>query len=66
MKIIAHTPHGVFESKESEYSDKGFEALEKFLGKIAELTGISMEIEDGQSIYMTKEMINRSVFILQK
>jgi hypothetical protein len=66
MKIIAHTPHGTFESKESEYSDEGFEALEKFLEKIAELTYLSFGIEDDQSIYMTKEMINRSVFILQK
>jgi hypothetical protein len=66
MRIIAHTPHGIFESKESEYSDKAFEALELFLERIAELGYFSFAIEDDQSIYMTKEMINRSVFILQK
>jgi hypothetical protein len=66
MRIIAHTPHGVFESKGSEYSDKGFEALEKPLKQIAELTYLSFGLDNDQSIYMTKEMINRSVFILQK
>jgi hypothetical protein len=66
MKIIAHTPHGVFESKESEYSDEGFEALERFLERIANLTYFSFELEDDQSIYMTKAMIDQSVFILQK
>ena len=66
MKIIAHTPHGTFESKESEYSDEGFEALERFLERIANLTYFSFELEDDQSIYMTKAMIDQSVFILQK
>ena len=65
MKIIAHTKYGVFNGVEEEYSQKEYELIVKFLEKLANLSYFSFVIETGE-VYMTKEMIADSLFVLEK
>ena len=65
MRIIAHTKYGVFQSKETEFTQKEYEQSTKFLEQIQDLEFVPFETDDGD-LYMTKEMIADSVFILQK
>lgn len=65
MKIIAHTKYGVFNGVEEEYSEKKYEIIGKFLEKLADLSYFSFVIETGE-VYMTKEMISDSLFVLEK
>ena len=65
MRIIAHTKYGVFKGVGQEYSEEKYEAIEKFLEQIANLSYFSFVIETGE-VYMTKEMIADSLFVLEK
>lgn len=65
MKIIAHTKYGVFNGVEEEYSEKKYEWTGKFLENLADLSYFSFTTETGE-VYMTKEMIADSLFILEK
>ena len=65
MRIIAHTKYGVFQSKETEFTPTEYEKSTKFLEQIHNLEFISFETDDGE-LYMTKEMISDSLFIIQK
>jgi hypothetical protein len=65
MKIIAYTPHGIFESDEEEYVESTFEELSTFLERLHQLNSVSFETANGK-FYMSKEMVAQSVFILEK
>ncbi len=65
MKIVAHTPYGVFKGKEIEYTEEQYKATGSFLEKLHQLEYFSFETPNGE-IYMTKEMIGQSLFVLEK
>jgi len=65
MKIVAHTPHGVFKGKEIEYTEEQYKVTSSFLGQLHQLEYFSFETLNGE-IYMTKEMIDQSLFVLEK
>lgn len=64
-QIVIATPLGELGTKpftEEEKSEVEF----KILGNISSLTYLRLELEDGQDLYMTRDMIGRSVFFLRK
>ena len=65
MKIIAHTKYGVFEGVEHEYDEEKYVDIGKFLEKIHQLDYFSFQTDKGE-IYITKEMIADTLFILEK
>jgi len=65
MRIIAHTKYGVFNGFEQEYSEEKYKAIGKFLETLMNLSYFSFVIETGE-VYMTKEMVADSLFILEK
>ena len=65
MKIIAHTPYGVFESNESTYDQQKFQKIERLLERLPKLQTFTFDTTKGD-IYFTREMINKSLFILEK
>jgi hypothetical protein len=65
MKIVAHTPCGVFESKDKEYTEEDYLNLCDFLSKFEYMSYFSLDTDNG-SIYLPKEMIQRSVFVIEK
>ena len=65
MKIIAHTPYGVFEGVEREYNETEYEELACLLEKLPKLEYLCFNIDKGE-IYMTQEMIADSLFVLEK
>jgi len=65
MKLIAYTPHGVFEGIEVEHNEEEYTQFSSWLESIAKLEYLSFGTPNGE-IYMTKEMINQSIIVLQK
>ena len=65
MKIVAHTPFGVFESTDKEYNEKDYSDICDFLSQVALMSYFSLDTDNG-SIYLPKEMIQRSVFVIEK
>jgi hypothetical protein len=65
MKIIVHTKYGVFEGVESEYREQKYLQTGQLLEKISKLEYFCFNTDKGE-IYMTKEMIADSLFILEK
>jgi len=65
MKIVAHTPLGVFESTNKEYNEKDYLNLCDLLSQVALMSYFSLDTDNG-SIYLPKEMIQRSVFVVEK
>jgi hypothetical protein len=65
MKIIAHTKYGVFEGIERKYDETEYKEIGNFLEKIADLKYFSFKTDKGE-VYMTKQMINDTLFILEK
>jgi hypothetical protein len=66
MKIIAHTKYGVFESCHQEHTEEEFEKLQTFMSEIASGGSyIQLQTEDG-FVYLGKEIIQDSVFIVQE
>ena len=65
MKIIAHTKYGVFEGIEFEYTQEKYYATGKMLEKLCDLKYFSFQTDKGE-IYLTKEMIADTLFILEK
>ena len=66
MKIIAHTPYGVFEGIEEDYDEQKFETHAEGLERELPKTPIFVFNTVQGEIYMTSEMINKSLFILEK
>jgi hypothetical protein len=65
MKIVAHTPRGVFESTDKEYNQEDYLNLCNLLSQVALMSYFSLDTDNG-SIYLPKEMIQRSVFVIEK
>ena len=65
MKIIAHTKYGVFEGVEKEYSEEKYYEIGKFLEQLCDLKYFSFHTDKGE-IFLTKEMIADTLFILEK
>jgi hypothetical protein len=65
MQIIAHTPQGIFKTIEEPYDELIYEEYDRLLADIDKMHILSFETIDGQ-LYMTKGMINQSVFIVAK
>ncbi len=65
MKIVAHTPHGVFNGKEIEYTEEQYKEISSFLEKLPNLKYFSFETPNGE-IYIPDGLINQSVFVLEK
>ena len=65
MKIIAHTHYGVFEGKSVKYSETEYKRIGKLLEYLPKVEYFSFETDNGE-VYMTKEMIANSLFILEK
>jgi hypothetical protein len=65
MKIIAHTRYGVFEGKSVKYSETEYKRIGKLLEYLPKVEYFSFETDTGE-IYMTKEMIADTLFILEK
>jgi hypothetical protein len=66
MQLIAHTPHGIFKSKEADVSEDEYQQMQSFLEKINGLNYMTFELSEGEKVYLSKEMIGRSVFVLKK
>ena len=65
MRIIAHTKHGVFKSIETEYDEGEYTARGRFLDRVNELEYFSMKTDEG-AVYMSKGMIDDTLFVLEK
>jgi len=65
MKIVAHTPRGVFKSTDKEYNQEDYLNLCNLLSQVALMSYFSLDTDNG-SIYLPKEMIQRSVFVVEK
>jgi len=65
MRIIAHTKYGVFEGIEKEYDEDDYIAIGKLLEKLRHLDYFSFKTYQGE-VFMTKEMIADTLFILEK
>ena len=65
MRIIAHTKYGVFTGIEAEYSDENYKKISEVLDRLCEMNYFTFGTENGK-VYMTKEMIADSLFILEK
>ena len=65
MRIVAHTKYGVFEGVENEYDGEKYAEIGKFLEQIYKLEYFSFHTDKGE-IYITKEMIADTLFVLEK
>ena len=65
MRIIAHTKYGVFTGVEEEYSEEDYKETCEFLDQLCKMNYLALDTENGK-VYMTKEMIADSLFILEK
>lgn len=65
MKIVAHTPRGVFRSVDKEYTEEDYSALCELLSNVTNMSYFSITTDYGD-IYFPKEMIQRSVFVIEK
>jgi hypothetical protein len=64
MKIVAHTPRGVFKSTDKEYNQEDYLNLCNLLSQVTHMSYFSLDTDTG-SIYLPKEMIQRSVFVIE-
>ena len=65
MRIVAHTKYGVFYGIEEDCNESSYREVSKFLERLGTAEYFSFGTDDGE-IYLTKAMIDDSVFILDK
>lgn len=65
MRIVAHTKYGVFYGIEKDYDEYDYHNLSQWLERLGTSEYFSFGTDDGE-IYLTKGMIDDSVFILEK
>ena len=63
MKVIAHTPYGVFESK--EIPEDQLYKVEEILNNIHKMVNYRFPLSNDNVIFFTKEMIAKTLFILE-
>jgi hypothetical protein len=66
MRLEVYTKQGVFHGKSSEYDEKTYNEVLNFVKGLHEVDYLHFETDNGDTVYMTKGMINNSVFILRK
>ena len=67
MRIIAHTQYGVFEGKHGEATEEQYNEMQTFLrDNLYQSPYFKFQLADGNTIFFTKEMIARSLFILER
>jgi hypothetical protein len=64
-ELAITTPFGELGSKAFAEEEKN-QVEEKLLENIGNLSYFSIVLEDGNMVYLSKEMIGRSIFILRK
>jgi hypothetical protein len=65
MNILAHTKYGVFRTSQVEYDEERYMRISEFLEGLSELEYLQLQTDDGD-VYLSKELIADSLFILQK
>jgi len=65
MKIVAYTPQGIFNGSETEYTEEGYKDACSFLEKLPSLEYLALGTDRGK-IYITKGMIDKSLFVIEK
>ena len=65
MRVVAHTKYGVFYGIETDYNESDYLQIEDLLKQLGSFGFFSFETDDGE-IYLTKGMIDDSLFILEK
>jgi hypothetical protein len=65
MRVIVHTPLGTFQGSEILQEGASREQIDALLKKLCVSDRFSLEIETGETIYMTKGIIDQSVFVLE-
>ena len=66
MRLEVYTKHGVFYGKDVEYNEETYDELLNFVKGLHEVDYLHFATNEDNTIYMTKNMINDSVFILKK
>jgi len=66
MRLEVYTKHGVFHGKSVQYDEQKYNKMLDFVKEFNEIDGFHFEIDNGDILYMTKNMINDSIFILRK
>ena len=66
MRLEVYTPQGVFYGKHHEYEETLYNEFIDFVNNLYNVEFIHLDGENGDSIYMTKKMIDRSVFVVKK
>jgi hypothetical protein len=65
MKIIAYTPQGTFESVDKEFNDEDYLYTCELLSRIWNMSYFTFETDTGD-VYFPKEMLQQSVFVIEK
>jgi len=66
MRLEVYTKHGVLHGKKTKYNEETYNELLNFIKGLHEVDYLHFETDDGDIVYMTKNMIHDSVFILRK
>lgn len=64
MKLIVHTQYGIFES--AVFPEEQKDKLINNLNSIHQSVNFSFTLADGSQIYLSKELIQNSIFIMEK
>ena len=65
MRIIVHTKYGVFYGTESDYNESDYLEATSFLRRLNFLEYFKLTTDNGE-VYLHKEIIDDSVFIIEK
>jgi hypothetical protein len=65
MRIIAYTKYGIFEGKNADYNEAEYKRIGQLLEYLPKLEYFSFETDRGE-IYMTREMIANTLFVLER
>jgi arginine repressor len=66
MKVVIHTKYGVFKSLEAKYKEEEFTKLTELLEKVHTVSHLFVINTSAGELYMSKDIIADSLFILQK
>ena len=66
MRLEVYTRQGVFHGKSVAYDESTYNEMLNFTKTLHEVDYLHFETDNGDTVYMTKGMINNSVFILRK
>lgn len=65
MKLAVYTKYGMFESIDQDYTEEYYEQVKELLSKLPEFKYFTFETDEG-SVYLTKDMIQDSLFKIVK